>query len=183
MSELLHFKVADSAEEFEAIHRLNYRTFVEEIPQHAANTERRLVDRFHAQNTYFICLAGRQLVGMLALRTRRPFSLGEKLPDLDAYLPAGGRIGEVRLLAVEREWRRTGVMVGLARLLERECFARDLDLLIVSATTLQRRFYAHLGFEPFGPLVGREGAWFQPMRLGRERFYELMPTAAWRRGR
>jgi GNAT superfamily N-acetyltransferase len=183
MGTRLQFKIADADAEFEAIHRLNYRTFVEEIPQHAANAERRLVDRFHAQNTYFICLAGAQLVGMLALRTQRPFSLDEKLPDLDAYLPAGGRVGEVRLLAVEPAWRKTGVMVGLARTLERECLARDLDMLIVSATTREHRFYQHLGFEPFGPLVGREGAWFQPMRLGRERFCELMPTAAWRRGR
>ncbi|HRE06968.1 MAG TPA: hypothetical protein PKX00_15250 [Opitutaceae bacterium] len=30
----LHFKLATEAWEFEAIHRLNYRTFVEEIPQH-----------------------------------------------------------------------------------------------------------------------------------------------------
>ncbi len=179
----LHFKIADTEAEFEAIHRLNYRTFVEEIPQHPPNAERRLVDRFHAQNTYLICIANERLVGMLALRTQRPFSLDEKLPDLDAYLPVGGRVGEVRLLAVEPEWRKTGVLVGLARMLEPECFARDLDMLIVSATTRERRFYQHLGFEPFGPLVGREGARFQPMRLGRQRFHELTPTAAWRRKR
>lgn len=179
----LHYKIADTDAEFEAIHRLNYRTFVEEIPQHAANAERRLVDRFHAQNTYLICVADSQVVGMLALRTQRPFSLDEKLPDLDTFLPAGGRIGEVRLLAIEREWRNSGVMAGLARMLERECFARRLDMVIVSATTRQRRFYQHLGFEPFGPLVGREGARFQPMRLGRERFHEMKPTAAWRRER
>jgi GNAT superfamily N-acetyltransferase len=183
MNARLQFRIAETEAEFEAIHRLNYRTFVEEIPQHAANAERRLVDRFHAQNTYFICVARAQLVGMLALRTQRPFSLDEKLADLDTYLPEGGRIGEVRLLAVEPQWRKTGVMAGLARLLERECFARELDMLIVSATTRERRFYRHLGFEPFGPLVGGAGAWFQPMRLGRERFLELIPTAAWRRQR
>ena len=183
MTASLRFKIADTEAEFEAIHRLNYRTFVEEIPQHPANAERRLVDRFHAQNTYLICLAASQLAGMLALRTERPFSLDGKLPDLDAYLPRGGRTGEVRLLAIEPERRGSAVMAGLARLLEHECFARGLDMLIVSATTRQRRLYRHFGFEPFGPLVGREGAWFQPMRLGRERFFELMPTAGWRRER
>ncbi len=176
-----HFKIAATAAEFEAIHRLNYRTFVEEIPQHPANAERRLVDRFHAQNTYLIALADTQLVGMMALRTQRPFSLDEKLPDLDAYLPTAGRIGEVRLLAIEPQWRGSVVMAGLARLLEFECLGRDLDALIVSATTRQRRFYLHFGFEPFGPIVGREGAWFQPMRLDRDRFHELMLSAAWRR--
>jgi N-acyl-L-homoserine lactone synthetase len=177
----VRFKIADTEAEFEAIHRLNYRTFVEEIPQHAANAQRRLVDRFHAQNTYLICLADARLVGMMALRTQRPFSLDQKLPDLDSYLPAGGRTGEVRLLAVERQWRGSAVMAGLAQLLESECLARGLDLLIVSATTRQQRLYRHFGFEAFGPLVGREGAWFQPMRLRRERFDELMPKAAWRR--
>lgn len=179
----MHFKIADAGAEFEAIHRLNYRTFVEEIPQHGTNAERRLVDRFHAQNTYLICIVGAQLVGMLALRTQRPFSLDEKLADLDAYLPPAVRIGEVRLLAVDPRWRGSAVLAGLAQLLERECLARELDLLIVSATTRQRRLYAHFGFEPFGPLVGREGAWFQPMRLRRERFNELMPRATWRRQR
>jgi hypothetical protein len=36
------FRVADGAEEFEAIHRLDDRTFVEEIPQRPANPERRI---------------------------------------------------------------------------------------------------------------------------------------------
>jgi predicted N-acetyltransferase YhbS len=179
----LHFKTADTEAEFEAIHRLNYATFVEEIPQHAPNAEHRLVDRFHAQNTYLICIAGGELgelAGMLALRTRRPFSLDEKLPDLDAWLPTGACVGEVRLLAVAPAWRGSPVLAGLARMLESECFARELDLVIVSATTRQRRLYRHFGFEPFGPLVGHPGAQFQPMRLDRERFRALMPTAAWR---
>lgn len=179
----LHFKIADDDAEFEAIHRLNYATFVEEIPQHAPNDARRLVDRFHAQNTYLICLAGGPggaLAGMLALRTQRPFSLDEKLPDLDAYLPDGACIGEVRLLSVAPAWRGTPVLAGLAQLLERECRARALDLLIVSATTRQRRLYRHFGFEPFGPLVGSAAAQFQPMLLRRARFDALTPDAAWR---
>ena len=47
-------------------HRLNYKTFVEEIPQHERSATERLVDKFHAQNTYLISLSGRKLVGMLA---------------------------------------------------------------------------------------------------------------------
>ncbi len=51
MNPPLNFKVAATPDEFEAIHALNYRTFVEEIPQHSPNGERRLVDKFHAENT------------------------------------------------------------------------------------------------------------------------------------
>jgi len=186
----LRFKIADTEAEFEAIHRLNYATFVEEIPQHAPNAARQLVDRFHAQNTYLVCLAAdaadaapAALAGMLALRTQRPFSLDEKLPDLDRYLPAGARMGEVRLLAVAVAYRSTAVLAGLARMLASECDARALDAVIVSATTRQRRLYRHFGFEPFGPLVGRDEAQFQPMLLQRARFDELAPRAAWRRAR
>lgn len=152
MNTRLVFKVADTPEEFEAIHALNYRTFVEEIPQHAPNGERRLVDKFHAENTYLIALAGSQLAGMIALRARRPFSLHAKLTDLDDHLSPDRRWVEVRLLAVEREWRGSDVFAGLMRLLKREVTARGHDAAVVSATTRQRKLYEHLGFEPFGPL-------------------------------
>jgi hypothetical protein len=44
----LVFKAATEDWEFELIHRLNYRTFVEEIPQHQASPTHRLVDKFHS---------------------------------------------------------------------------------------------------------------------------------------
>src|ERR1700722_2268906 len=81
----LVFKIATEDWEFDLIHQLNYKTFVEEIPQHQPSPLKRMVDRFHAENTYIICLSGRQLVGMLALRGKRPFSLDQKLPDLDSH--------------------------------------------------------------------------------------------------
>ncbi|HKX61350.1 MAG TPA: GNAT family N-acetyltransferase, partial [Verrucomicrobiae bacterium] len=67
----LRFKIASEDWELEAVHRLNYKTFVEEIPQHTRNSDQRLVDKFHAENTYAICLAGDQLVGMVCGRTAR----------------------------------------------------------------------------------------------------------------
>ena len=71
----LVFKFASEDWEFEAIHRLNYKTFAEEIPQHQKSPAERLVDKFHAENTYLICLSGRKLVGMLAARGNRPWLL------------------------------------------------------------------------------------------------------------
>ena len=52
------FKIASDPRELEQIHALNYRTFVEEIPQHQPNSDRRLVDRFHDENVYAISLSG-----------------------------------------------------------------------------------------------------------------------------
>lgn len=85
----LQFKIATEDWEFEQIHELNYRTFVEEIPQHQPAEQPRLVDKFHEENTYLICVAGNRVVGMLAARGRRPFSLDQKLANLDSFLPPG----------------------------------------------------------------------------------------------
>jgi aspartate aminotransferase-like enzyme/ribosomal protein S18 acetylase RimI-like enzyme len=161
----LTFKIADTAAEIEAIHRLNHRTFAEEIPQHRPDPRGRLVDRFHAENTYAICLDGPALVGMVAGRCARPFSLDGKLRRLDTHLPAGRTPVEVRLLAIEPRYRRTAVASRLLALLAEHFAARGCDLAVISGTTRALGLYRRLGFVPFGPLVGAEGAWFQPMYL------------------
>jgi len=79
----LVFKVAAEREELDQVHALNYRTFVEEIPQHAPNEEQKLVDKFHADNTYIVCKRGDRVIGMVAMRETRPFSLDGKIDDLD----------------------------------------------------------------------------------------------------
>src|SRR3954470_16018751 len=101
----LIFKIANEDWEFDLIHQLNYKTFVEEIPQHAPSPTQRLVDKFHSENTYLICLSGRKLAGMLAARSKRPFSLDSKLENIDSFLPAGRKTCEIRLLAVEKKFR------------------------------------------------------------------------------
>ncbi len=169
----LVFKFASEDWEFEAIHRLNYQTFAEEIPQHQRSPSHRLVDKFHAENTYLICLCGRQLVGMLAARGNRPFSLDQKLPNLDADLPPGRRVVEIRLLAIDRKFRgaRGGqVLSGILALLWQHGVEKGYDLAIISGTTRQLRLYQHLGFVPFGPLVGAGEAQFQPMYVTLETF-------------
>lgn len=161
----LVYKIASTTAEFEAIHDLNYRTFVEEIPQHPPNPQRRLVDRFHDENTYAIALDGDELVGMIAGRARRPFSLDAKLADLDAHLPAHQRVMEVRLLAVAPDWRKASVFARLAGVLGREFRDQGCDLAVISGTTRELKLYAHLGFQPFGPRVGSGDAVYQPMWL------------------
>jgi len=167
------FKIATEEWEFEQIHELNYRTFVEEIPQHEASDSLRRVDVFHEENIYVIALLGREVVGMLALRAERPFSLDQKLSDLDDYLPQRGRILEIRLLAVEKEYRglRGGrILAGLIGLLRAYGGERGYDLAIISGTTRQLQLYRHMGFVAFGPLVGTEEARFQPMYVSLEEF-------------
>jgi aspartate aminotransferase-like enzyme len=166
----LVFKFASEDWEFEQIHRLNYRTFVEEIPQHQASPTHRLVDKFHSENTYLICLSGRKLAGMLAARGNRPFSLDQKLEKLDSFLPAGRKVCEVRLLAIEKKFRGAQVLQGILALLWQHSIEKGYDLGIISATTRQLKLYQHLGFVPFGPLVGTGDAQFQPMYVKMETF-------------
>src|SRR5437763_3300284 len=166
----LVFKSATEDWESEQIHRLNYKTFVEEIPQHKASPTQRLVDKFHPENTYLICLCGRKLVGMLAVRGHRPFSLDQKLENLDSYLPTGRKVCEIRLLAVERKFRGAQVLQGILALLWQHGIEKGFDLAIISGTTRQFRLYQHLGFVPFGPTVGVGEAQFQPMYVTLETF-------------
>jgi aspartate aminotransferase-like enzyme len=169
----LTFKIASEEWEFEQIHKLNYKTFVEEIPQHEPNPDGILVDKFHKENTYVICLRDNQLLGMVAVRDKRPFSLDKKLENLDSYLPEARSICEIRLLAVKKNHRSGHVLQGLFKLLAEYCESRGYDLAIISGTVRQLKLYKKLGFVPFGPLVGTPDAQFQPMYLTLEAYRNL----------
>ena len=158
-------RIAAEPWEFDAIHRLNYQTFVEEIPQHPTHPSGRLVDRFHSENTYIICVRGAELLGMIAVRGTRPFSLDHKIPDLDAHLPAGRRPCELRLLAVDKRHRSGRLLHRLLGIVWRYCREQNYEVAIISGTTRQLALYRHLGFVPFGTPVGPAEARFQPMMV------------------
>lgn len=164
-------KAAETIAEREQIHALNYATFVEEIPQHERNEQRRLVDRFDAENEYVIAVdAAGEVLGMLALRARRPFSLDQKLERLDEHLPPYRSVCELRLLAVKTEWRKSRLLRDLLAFAAHSAIRAGHDLALISATTRQLDLYRRLGFEPFGPLLGTAEAQFQPMVLTLESF-------------
>ncbi|MBI5432729.1 MAG: aminotransferase class V-fold PLP-dependent enzyme [Planctomycetes bacterium] len=173
------FKRPDEAWEFEALHRLNYAAFVDEIPQHAANAERRLVDRFHEENEYLIGVdaARRELLGMAAIRGTRPFSLDQKLPDLERHLDPRHRPCEVRLWTVIPRMRRTAFVPEFLAALIARVRALGFDQALISGTTRQVALYERMGFRAFGPLVGAEGAFFQPMELDVGRFWTRVSPA------
>ncbi len=161
----LTFKVASEEWEFEQIHELNYQTFVDEIPQHQGNGQGRLVDKFHQENTYVICLCGERVLGMIALRDKRPLSLDAKLDDLDSYLPPFRTILEYRLLAIKKEYRNSAIFAGIMKKAFYMALQGGYDIAVISGTTRQERLYRHLGFRPFGPLVGSGDAKYQPMYI------------------
>lgn len=80
---------------------------------------------------------------------------------------------EVRLLSVEKDFRNGFVFSKLVGLLAQHFKDMGYDMAIISGTTRQARLYKHLGFVPFGPLVGSGEAQFQPMYLTLEKFLQM----------
>ena len=163
-------KIATEDWEFEQMFKLNYLTFVDEIPQHNQNDSRKLIDKFHDKNTYIIVLNGKELVGMMSINTHRPFSLDHKLENLDQYLPAFSNGFEIRLLAVKNEHRGTIVFMNMFKKLKEIVEEKKFDIGLISGITSQIKLYEKIGFVPFGPLVGQAPALFQPMYITYDRY-------------
>jgi len=174
-------KLASEPWELDQVHALNHKTFAVEIPRYERAPGGRLVDRFHDENTYVVALRGRRVAGMMAIRDKRPFSLDERVPDLDTYLPPGRSMCELRLLAVDKRDRTGRLLPALLDYVWRYCAGKGYDLALISGITRQLKLYAHLGFVPFGPVVGTPEAQFQPMMLTLERFAPLAPALFHRR--
>jgi len=170
MEQNFTYKIASEPEEMEQIYKLNYETFVEEIPQHEKNESHYLIDKFDEENVYIIAKDEEEVIGMIAVRANRPFSLDFKIADLDDYLPKHMRPCEIRLLTVKRKYRKSRVFYHLVNLLVSYCLEKKYDLALISGTDRQIRLYKKIGFKPFGPMVGTEGAMFQPMYLTEEKF-------------
>ncbi|WP_335871538.1 aminotransferase class V-fold PLP-dependent enzyme [Bacillus sp. 2205SS5-2] len=163
-------KMATEPSEFDQIYQLNYKTFVEEIKQHETNSVHKLVDKFHDENTYIIAKRENEVVGMIAIRSNRPFSLDQKLSNLDTFLPEDAVPCEIRLLSVKEKDRSTRVFYQLSKRLVSYCLEKKYTIALISGTVGQLKLYKRMGFSPFGPMVGTEKAKFQPMYLTRENF-------------
>ncbi|WP_147532578.1 aminotransferase class V-fold PLP-dependent enzyme [Bacillus marasmi] len=167
------FKIANHPQEFQQIHQLNYQTFVKEIPQHHENEQEMLIDPYNDENTYIICIKETQVIGMIAIRDKRPFSLDKKIGQVEAALPKhieAKKPCEIRLLSVAKEYRHGRVFLGLAQFLARYSLRKGFDAAVISGTTRQLKLYRQMGFEPFAHLVGSEDAQYQPMYLTKETF-------------
>lgn len=157
------FKVAESEDEIEQVHRLNYATFVREIPQHADNGAGRLVDKYHDKNLYVVAKRGGRVVGMITAHGQKPFSVEEKLSDPAVLKALGDKLLEVRLLAVEPAERSTMVFAGLSWFLHRHAQKSGYTHLVISGIRDRQRLYERIGFSPMGPAVRSGDAWFVPM--------------------
>jgi N-acyl-L-homoserine lactone synthetase len=158
-------KPATDLNEFLQIHDLNYKTFVEEIPQNQPNREKILIDKFHMKNHYIIAKRDDKVIGMVCYNWKRPFSLDEKINDLDRHLPKHSKLAEIRLLSICNDERKTMVAYRLFQYLSTLLIQQGTDAAVISGTTRQIRLYTRMGFIPFGSLVGSGEALYQPMYI------------------
>ena len=157
------FKRAESKQEFEQVHRLNHRTFVDEIPQHQPTGNGILVDKFHHKNVYLIVLREDRVVGMVSTHDEPPFSIADRLPDPKILDRHGTRPLEVRLLAIEPRERNNTLFFGLIWTLYAYAQKNDYTHLFISGIEKRLELYKRLGFRPLGPAVGSGEAAFVPM--------------------
>jgi len=166
------YKIADRPEEFDQINVLNYKTFVEEIPQHHENAAGILIDKFHSKNNYAIALQNNELIGMIAFNDVKPFSLNNKIENMETYLPPHKSLLEVRLLSVRSDKRGGVILMKLLSVMYKwtKVNHKHYDFVIISGTTRQTHLYHNMGFIPFYKLVGSKDALYQPMYLDLKKF-------------
>lgn len=169
-------KIAQTKNEFDAIAQLNYETFVEEIPQHEPNALKRKEDRFHQENTYLVVYKETELIGMLAFRDQRPFSIDEKIGEVEQYLPKEicTKLCEIRLLAVKKPYRTGRVLLRLTQALNAFAYEKGYSAAVISGTTREEKLYKQMGFKQFAPAVGTAEAMFLPMVLTRQQFEQSL---------
>jgi hypothetical protein len=151
------FKTAEDPTEFEQVSRLLYRTFVEEIPSIRPTRSGGTSTAFMTRNLYLIAVSGGAVVGTIALRGTAPFSLDQKLGNVDTLLPEGRRVCELRLLAVEPAFRTGHVFRGLVEASCAKAARAASTWPSFPGTTRQTKLYRHLGFQSFAGLVGDRG--------------------------
>jgi aspartate aminotransferase-like enzyme/N-acyl-L-homoserine lactone synthetase len=181
------FKQAETAEEFEQIHRLNHRIFAEEVGQHSRTADGRLVDKFHSRNRYFIALRGAELIGMISAHAGPEFSIAARLQNPGVLQTLRSPL-EIRLLAILPQFRNRSILMGLFWQIRSYARANGHSDLLISGIVERIPMYEKIGFRPMGPPVRSGAAEFVPMRLsldaaperfvGRERMY----GTRWRRG-
>lgn len=158
-------KRADTFEEIEQLHRINYNVFVHEVGQYDDDGSGRHVDKFVHKNVYLICKLDEQAVGMVAVHDQPPFSVAARLEAPHILDELCARPLEVRLLAVRPDQRKSLALLGLLYAVYRFAESGGYSHLIASGITDQLHLYKRIGFRALGPPTKSGLADFVPMVL------------------
>ena len=159
------FKRADSAEEFDQIHRLNHETFVDEVGQYKDDGSGYLVDKFDYKNVYLVCKLNGDTVGMLAVHDQPPFAVASRLESPEVLERLCRRPLEVRLAAVKPDYRNSVALTGLIYIVYRVGRSNGYTHPIISGITHKVALYEKMGFRALGPPSVSGRAAFIPMAL------------------
>lgn len=159
------FKPATTAEELGQVHRLNHKTFAEELGQYEVSESGALVDRFHGANRYFVAKSSGAVIGMISINCTAPFSIEKRLHNPAATLTAIPGPSEVRLLAIESDARRGIVLAGLFWQVYAEARRQGRSHLLISGIAERAEMYRALGFRDLGAAVPSGAASYIPMAM------------------
>lgn len=159
------FKIAETTQELDEIHRLLYRTFVLEVPRYDDPGTGYLVDKFHERNLYFIAVREGQVCGMMALHDRPPFSVADALADPNVLTSLAPRLLEARLFAIEPQERFSLVFAGLTCSIYDYAISSGYRNLVISGLARRQEMYKRLGFRSLGPPALKGNEYFVPMSL------------------
>jgi N-acyl-L-homoserine lactone synthetase len=155
--------VASTPGQLEEVYRLNYATFVTELGQYEGDGSGRLVDKFDEKNTYLIALRDSRVVGMVCVHGQPPFSTEQRLADPSILKSIGGKLLEVRLLAIDPGERQRMVFAGLLWCVQEYAREEGYTRLLISGYLKRVAIYERLGFRPLGPPVRSGQVEYVPM--------------------
>jgi predicted N-acetyltransferase YhbS len=159
------YRPAESEQDFEQIRRLNHAVFAEELGQHERQPDGRLIDRFEARSRFLLAMDGDRLAAMVCWSMTPPFSVESRLQDPRTLEQLPQPVCEVRLLAIDPDYRHTTVFAGLLAALLAEVRAAGAATLVISGVEERRSLYERLGFRALGAPVPQGAARFIPMAL------------------
>lgn len=159
------YRPAESEQDFERIRRLNHAVFAEELRQHEPRPDRRLVDRFEDKSRFLLAMDGERLAAMVCWSMTPPFSVESRLEDPGILGQLPQPVCEVRLLAIDPDYRHTTVFAGLLAALLSEVRAAGAATLVISGVEERRAMYERMGFRALGGPVPQGAARFIPMAL------------------
>jgi aspartate aminotransferase-like enzyme len=161
----VRFKAVTTDDELQQIHRLNHRTFAEELGQYEINSSGELVDRYNGLNTYFIAKMGSEVIGMISINSTAPFSIEKRLHDPAVTLAAFAAPSEIRMLAIDPRYRNSIVVAGLFWQVFDEARRKGRTHLLISGITDRAEMYRSLGFRDLGDAVPAGDVSYIPMAM------------------
>lgn len=169
-----------SPEDMISVWALNHRVYCEELGQHALDPSGSKVDRMHSVGVFFVAKVDGSVVGMLSITP--PGAGGvSTLGRISSSMLRNSLHGvaEIRLLAVERQYRAKGIYDALMLAVMGYCSLNKIDRVVISAIGRQYRLYTLMGFKVLCGPIKEGGCEIRPMLLTRSDF----EASVYRKGR